>query len=430
MRKKLLLLLAVTSTSFSMPSPHSLQEDLVSTYHSVIDKLVSSVSTEPLHTRIPLDPLYEIKEMLYKENATLNTAVINKVLITLKCLDQYNIEHNNILTIIDYSLPSSEKRLWVFDLKEKKLLFYTYVSHGIKSGSLLSTYFSNKHNSKASSIGVYHTEKTYYGREGLSLRLEGLDKGFNDNAFNRYIVMHGGWYMDEHFIKKYGRPGRSWGCPAVPLELSKPIINTIKDNSLFVVYYPSDKWLLTSKFLNCTSFAAAQNTNLQSEVKPMVEENEIRDDILFADLNKNNQREENEPIIVMTADNYQRVFHVQTPLNRMLRRQINGTEYVALSNMELSRITAANKITSENASTIEKIPLLTDMYFVIPEVKNVRGNWVTQMNIVNMGKITEVRQDAESPAKADKSKTYTVYFAEKPQLNLKSTNRFIRWLGL
>ena len=108
--------------------------------------------------------------------------------------------------------------------KEKKLLFHTYVSHGITSGTLLTNYFSNKYNSKASSIGVYKTEKAYYGREGLSLRLDGLDRSFNDNASNRSVVMHGGWYVDEHFIKKYGRPGRSWGCPALPLNFINPLL--------------------------------------------------------------------------------------------------------------------------------------------------------------------------------------------------------------
>ncbi|MDP1604231.1 MAG: murein L,D-transpeptidase catalytic domain family protein [Legionella sp.] len=430
MRKKLLLLLAVTSSAFSIPLSEPLEDERVTIYNSVIDEFISPKSKD-LHAQIPLDPLYEIKEMLYKENAGLNTAVINKVLITLNCTNEYKVGHNNILTIIDYSLPSSEKRLWVFDLKEKKLLFHTYVSHGIKSGTLLSTWFSNKYDSKASSIGVYHTEKSYYGREGLSLRLEGLDKGFNDNAFNRYIVMHGGWYVNENFIKKYGRPGRSWGCPAVPLAESKPIINTIKDNSLFIVYYPSDNWLLKSRFLNCSMFSARQNANaVQDEIKPVFEENEIRDDILFADLNKNNKREENEPIIVMTADNYERVFQVKTPLNRMLRRRINGTEYIALSNIEFNRITILDKLISKNLNLLQAPSLLTGIYFVIPEVKMVRGNWVTQMNIVNMGNIEDVRPVVNSPEKLDESKNYTIYFAKKPVVNLKSTNRFIRWLGL
>ena len=114
--------------------------------------------------------------MLHQNAPALNTEAVNKVLTTLKCASKYNIKHNNILTIIDFSLPSSAKRLWVFDLAKNKLLFHTHVSHGIKSGSLLSNYFSNKVNSKASSIGVYNTEKAYFGRHGLSLKLYGLDK--------------------------------------------------------------------------------------------------------------------------------------------------------------------------------------------------------------------------------------------------------------
>jgi hypothetical protein len=212
MRIILLWMLAVTTTCFSQQSPNALQQKELlipyTNYTNILDEIRTFVSEKfslPGFSRNkPVDELSDINNMLQKEANTLNASVIQKVLTTLKCSLEYNVNHNNILTIIDYSLPSSEKRLWVFDLKEKKLLFHTYVSHGIKSGTLLSNYFSNKYNSKASSIGVYKTNKTYYGRDGLSLRLDGLDSGFNDNASNRYVVMHGGWYVNEPFIKKYG----------------------------------------------------------------------------------------------------------------------------------------------------------------------------------------------------------------------------------
>ena len=163
------------------------------------EKMISSV-TSPLSEIPSIYPqvdLNELRAMLHAQAPNLSDAVINKVATALKCTTAYNVEGSNVLTVIDYSLPSNQKRLWVFDIVQKKLLFKTYESHGIKSGTLLTNNFSNKYNSKASSIGVYKTDQAYYGREGLSLRLEGLERNFNDNAMNRSIVMHGGWYLDE-----------------------------------------------------------------------------------------------------------------------------------------------------------------------------------------------------------------------------------------
>ncbi|HAT8371004.1 TPA: hypothetical protein GDD12_14515, partial [Legionella pneumophila] len=330
------------------------------------------------------------------------------------------VDRNNILTIIDYSMPSNQKRLWVFDLDKKELLFHTYVSHGIKSGTLLTDKFSNKFDSKASSIGVYKTEQVYYGREGLSLRLVGLDTKFNDNAFNRYIVMHGGWYMDEQFIKRYGRPGRSWGCPALPLPIKKQIIDTIKDNSLLVVYYPSDEWFNKSKFLNCSKQKSDQVAiNRLSETQAPVDD-EIREDILFVDLNKNNSREEHEPIITMSADAYERIFHSQPPLSRMLRRQINNAEYIALSKEEFNKLVLQGNREG-----------LGEIHFVIPVIIMEHGYYETQMQIVNMGKIKEVQPNSDtSRITQEPAKSYRIDFESKPALNLKTTNRFIRWLGL
>ncbi|MFC3909827.1 murein L,D-transpeptidase catalytic domain family protein [Legionella dresdenensis] len=419
MRKSLLLLLTVASTCFSQPAPENNQSsDLISLAHQVFDKFINYTFDEYLYVKPPQEPFSDISAMLHEQGGNLSDAVINKVITTLKCTNQYNVNHNNILTVIDYSLPSREKRLWIFDLKQKKLLFHTYVSHGIKSGALLSSFFSNKYDSKASSIGVYKTEQTYYGRDGLSLRLSGLERGFNDNAMNRYIVMHGGWYVDEGFIKRYGRAGRSWGCPAVPEYLTKDIINTIKDHSLFVVYYPSDNWFAKSRFLNCNKLADNQNNNGLLSDPSTVAIEEHRDYIVFTDMNKNSRREENESIIVMAADNYEQAFKRRAPLERMLRRQINHSEYIALSTVELEHLVSAN-----NDS-------LRDLHFVIPVIKLNRGYYETEMHFVPLGKIKEVRLNQPSSASENKPGNYTVLLEGKPVINLKSTNQFIRWLGL
>ena len=407
----LLLLLAVTIPGFSMPHWQSLEEIVIEYNNSLVNE-IPSISM----------PLNDISDLLHKEAPTLNERVINKVLTTLKCASQYNVDRNDILTIIDYSLPSNEKRLWVLNLKEKKLLFYTYVSHGIKSGTLETSYFSNKFNSKASSIGVYKTEQAYYGREGLSLRLDGLDRSFNDNASNRSVVMHGGWYMDEHFIQRYGRPGRSWGCPALPLSQYQPIINTIKDNSLLVAYYPSDTWFVKSKFLNCDKTQAGINTNISgTEVKSTTDNSEQRDDVLFANTTKNIKHADDNPIVVMSADNYERIFHTKAPLGRMLRRQINNAEYIALSTTEFHSLVIHSDVNDKDG--------LNAVYFVVPVIKMIRGYAETQMQIVDMGKIKNVQFNADS-SRNEPVTSYSVSFETKPSINLKATNRFIRWLGL
>jgi hypothetical protein len=406
----LLLLLAVTYSNFSSFPLKQIQEKIIDKENILINEIPSIAM-----------PLSGIKEMLYQQAPNLREPVIHKVLTTLKCAMEYNLDRNNILTIIDYSLPSNEKRLWVFDLKEKKLLFYTYVSHGIKSGTLLTNYFSNKFNSKASSIGVYKTEKAYYGREGLSLRLDGLDASFNDNASNRSVVMHGGWYMEEQFIKRYGRPGRSWGCPALPLTLYQSIINTIKDNSLLVAYYPSDIWFEKSKFLNCDKGKTALKPVTAPTEKPILNNNEYREDVLFANTSGRIKHADDNPIVVMSADNYEKIFHTKAPLGRMLRRQINHEEYIALSNTEFHTLAI-------HSSSDDK-EVLNTIHFVVPVLIMVRGYYETQMQIVDMGKIKDIRFNADL-SKNEPVTSYSVSFETRPNINLKSTDRFIRWLGL
>lgn len=362
----------------------------------------------------------EIRTLLHEKAIGLNAAVIDKVLTTLKCANANHLEYNNILTIIDYSRPSNEKRLWIIDLATKKLLFHTYVSHGIKSGTLLSRYFSNQYNSKASSIGIYQTDKSYYGRHGLSLRLEGLDPGFNDNAIRRDIVMHGGWYVNEAFIKKYGRPGRSWGCPALPLNLAQPIINTIKERSLLVIYYPHDHWLLKSKFLNCAHLYSTQYlAKLEAQITPAVQENEQRETVLFASTHR---KKEEAPILVMPAPSYEQVFHKPAPLGRMLRRQINHIEYIALSDAEVTDLTHP----AENTAPEVKPNALNELYFVTPVIQMVRGYYATEMRIVDFGKIKEIKFNPTESNKAP----YTVIFESKPPIHLIKNDQFIRWLGL
>ncbi len=162
---------------------------------------------------------------------------------------KHGYDNKQLLTVIDYSKPSNKRRLWVFDMKNHRTLFNTWVSHGKNSGNITATSFSNNPGSLKSSIGVFITASPYIGGNGYSLRLNGLEHGINNNAYRRDIVIHGARYVSSDTIKRNGQAGRSWGCPAVSLELATPIINTIKDNTVVFAYYPDPKWLLHSRFL-------------------------------------------------------------------------------------------------------------------------------------------------------------------------------------
>ncbi|QDP85150.1 murein L,D-transpeptidase catalytic domain family protein [Chryseobacterium sp. SNU WT5] len=158
-------------------------------------------------------------------------------------------EDSHLLTICDFSLSSTQKRLWVIDLNEKKVVYNSLVAHGKNTGEEFAQKFSNTESSLQSSIGFYVTENTYNGSNGYSLKLLGMDAGYNDAALQRAIVMHGADYVSEDFIKNQKRLGRSWGCPAIPRALAEPIINTIKGKSCLFIYYPDHQYLSSSKWL-------------------------------------------------------------------------------------------------------------------------------------------------------------------------------------
>ena len=146
------------------------------------------------------------------------------------------IANKEVISIVDFSKHSSKKRLFVIDLENGKLLFNTYVAHGRNSGKYMATAFSNNAESKKSCLGFFVTGDTYMGMHGFSLRLSGLEKGINDNAYSRAIVVHGAAYVSEEAIRLQGFVGRSFGCPALPTQLSQPIIETIKGGSCLFIY--------------------------------------------------------------------------------------------------------------------------------------------------------------------------------------------------
>jgi hypothetical protein len=154
-------------------------------------------------------------------------------------LKEKGLIKKNIVTLIDFSLSSNSKRLWVIDLATNTVLFQSLVAHGRSTGEEFAKNFSNSAQSFKSSLGFYATGEIYTGKHGISLKLDGLEKGVNDNARNRGVVIHGADYVSDIFIKNNKRLGRSQGCPALPEELSKAIIDVIKDKSCLFIYHPS-----------------------------------------------------------------------------------------------------------------------------------------------------------------------------------------------
>lgn len=161
-----------------------------------------------------------------------------------------SISNKQIISIIDFSKPSNLKRLFVIDLENYKVLYNTYVAHGVKSGKEIAKHFSNSMESHKTSLGFYTTLGTYEGKHGYSLHLNGLEKGINDNAYNRNIVMHAADYVNEYFIKANGFLGRSFGCPAVSKLEYRPIINKIKNGTCLFIYGPDQSYIKKSRLLN------------------------------------------------------------------------------------------------------------------------------------------------------------------------------------
>jgi L,D-transpeptidase catalytic domain len=207
---------------------------------SPLSKIASSLSSTVLamYNMLSLDSL-GLSEEAFKEAITGYQNL----------LKSGTVLNNTILSIVDFSLPSYKKRLFVLDMENGKLLFNTLVAHGRNSGQLYATRFSNRNRSLESSLGFYLTGETYVGQNGYSLRLLGMEHGFNDNAYSRGIVIHPADYVNDEISKTYGRLGRSEGCPAIPSDIHRSVIETIKNGSCFFVYGKDRRYASRSKLL-------------------------------------------------------------------------------------------------------------------------------------------------------------------------------------
>ena len=186
---------------------------------------------------------------LLKQAPGLRAEVLRLALDATRCAATRGlVARRNIMAVIDYSLPSSQPRLFVFDLAQQKLLFRELVAHGKNSGGDVTSFFSNDPGSLATSFGLFVTADTYVGHNGYSLRLKGLEAGVNDRAWDRAIVLHGASYVSSEAVRALGRLGRSWGCPAVRKEIADKVINTLRGGTALFAYYPDKNWLTRSTF--------------------------------------------------------------------------------------------------------------------------------------------------------------------------------------
>ncbi len=192
-----------------------------------------------------------------KNNNAEATTLLDRVAFRNAYWGFLNLKENKLLpktttliTICDFNLSANKKRLWVIDLSNNKVLYHSLVSHGKNSGEEFATSFSNTVNSYQSSLGFFVTDTTYFGKNGYSLRLNGMDKGFNCNALERAIVMHGAAYCSEDFIVENQRLGRSYGCPAVPNEIAQELIDVIKEKSCLYIHFDSPSFTSQSVWLN------------------------------------------------------------------------------------------------------------------------------------------------------------------------------------
>jgi hypothetical protein len=206
-------------------------------------------------------------ELIAQLAPKIRPSVIEEAVSAMQCARNHGIGVNaSRVAIIDYTISSRERRMWVVDLEAKKLLFKEHVAHGQKSGHDIPTVFSDRNGSHQTSLGLFLTDATYQGSNGYSLKLHGLSKGFNESAMRRLIVMHGAAYVDPRAARRIGRLGRSWGCPAVRVEIAKPMIDALKDGNFIYAHGPGTATLSQCEAGNITLAALAERYSISDGV--------------------------------------------------------------------------------------------------------------------------------------------------------------------
>ncbi len=244
MKYRILTVVGVLIFSFAFSSSAEIN-------NSNDSKIVPELSIKTESEKSSEAKIVELYDSFSTNNSTMpQLAVFKNAISGYDKLDVDGKISNPLLTVIDFNLSSTEKRMWILNMDTQEVVFNTYVAHGRNTGGEFAKNFSNKVNSHQSSLGFYVTGDTYYGKNGLSLYLDGMEKGFNSKARERYVVIHGADYAEPSFIKKYGRLGRSYGCPSVPNKIAKELINTIKGKSVVYIHKSNENYLKNSGFLN------------------------------------------------------------------------------------------------------------------------------------------------------------------------------------
>lgn len=258
----------------SPPTPHS-----VNTLDTLSAHTVTVTDQSAVNSGNPLNTVEELSRLIFEDSLknlyhTIGLASydLSYDVFRLGMIGYYTLRQQgklgdkNLLSIIDFTKASTKKRFYTIDLDELKVKFNTYVAHGKNTGENMATSFSNVLHSNQSSLGFYVTAETYVGTKGYSLKLDGVERGFNDNMRERAVVMHNADYVSEKWIQRYGRIGRSQGCPALPVEVAKEVINMIKHQTAIFAYYNDDVYLQNSSYLNVDRMLL--ENNLSASLNP------------------------------------------------------------------------------------------------------------------------------------------------------------------
>jgi len=260
MRKRIFRGASLLLLTLSLPALSWSLYDSSEAKAAIIKDTIEVEAPAPVTTNevVSASALFDKHVSAIYDSASLNASGLDYDVFKKAITGYYNFKNSNlvssareVISIVDFTRASTQKRLWIIDLAAKKVLFNTLVAHGQGSGDNYATSFSNLANSHQSSLGFYITSNTYFGKHGLSLKLNGMDNGYNTNALNRAVVVHGAEYVSQSFINQHGRLGRSHGCPAVPVELTPAIIEAIKGGTTLFINGPSTK-KYSSNFLNET----------------------------------------------------------------------------------------------------------------------------------------------------------------------------------
>ena len=244
MKYRILTVVGVLIFSFAFSSTAEINNSKNSRIS--LEPTVKSEIKKPAEAKVA-----ELYHTFSENNSSMpNQSVFEKAMAGYSKLEEEGKVSNSLLTVIDFDLSSKKKRMWILNMDTKEVVFNTYVAHGQGTGVEFAKKFSNTPNSHQSSLGFYVTGETYYGKNGLSLFIDGMEEEFNSNARNRYVVIHGADYAEPEFIKRVGRLGRSYGCPAVPNKIAKELINKIKGKSVVYIHKNDKNYQENSELLN------------------------------------------------------------------------------------------------------------------------------------------------------------------------------------